>query len=240
MTHETLSYLAGQVRLDGQLYLPDAAENVPGIVIAPEWWGMTEHVKNAAAKLADAGYAALVLDLYGQGNTTDQAVQANAWMTALLENPVELMRRAKAGLEALAARPEVDEQRLAAIGFCFGGYVALHMARAGLPLKAVASFHGGVETATPAEKGKLQAALLVAHGDADSMVSMDDIAAFRAEMDAAAATYRIDIYPGARHAFTNPQADANAAKNGVDLGYDASAAAQSWEKMLAWLAQYLK
>lgn len=240
MKHETLSYLAGQVRLDGLLYLPAGADNVPGIVIAPEWWGMTEHVKNAAARLADAGYATLVLDLYGEGNTTDQAVQANAWMMALLDNPVELMRRAKAGLEALAARPEVDDQRLAAIGYCFGGYVALHMARAGLPLKAVASFHGGVETATPAEKGRVQAALLVEHGDADSMVSMDDIAAFRAEMDAAQATYHIDIFPGARHAFTNPQADANAAKNGVDLGYNAAAAAQSWQNLMEWLTTYLK
>lgn len=240
MKHETLSYLAGQVRLDGALYLPaQAAGKVPGVVVAPEWWGMTDHVKTAAARLAEAGYAALVLDLYGQGNTTDQAVQANAWMSALLDNPAELMARAKAGMEALAARPEVDSARLAAIGFCFGGKVALEMARAGLPLRAAVSFHGGVEAFAPAEKGKVQAALLVEHGEADSMVSMEDVAAFRAEMDAAQVTYHIDIFPGARHAFTNPQADANAAKNGVDLGYDPQAAAQSWQNMLDWLKQHL-
>lgn len=240
MKHETLSYLAGQVRLDGALYLPaHTAASVPGVVVAPEWWGMTEHVKSAAAKLAEAGYAALVLDLYGAGNTTDQAAQANAWMSALLDNPAELMARAKAGMEALAARPEVDNTRIAAIGFCFGGRVALEMARAGLPLRAAVSFHGGVEAFAPAEKGKVQAALLVEHGEADSMVSLDDVEAFRKEMDAAQVTYHIDIFPGARHAFTNPQADANAVKNGVDLGYDPQAAAQSWQNMLDWLNKYL-
>lgn len=240
MKHETLSYLAGQVRLDGALYLPaHTAASVPGVVVAPEWWGMTEHVKSAAARLAEAGYAALVLDLYGAGNTTDQAAQANAWMSALLDNPAELMARAKAGMEALAARPEVDSTRIAVIGFCFGGRVALEMARAGLPLRAAVSFHGGVEAFASAEKGKVQAALLVEHGEADSMVSLDDVEAFRKEMDAAQVTYHIDIFPGARHAFTNPQADANAVKNGVDLGYDPQAAAQSWQNMLDWLNKYL-
>ena len=237
---KTLAYLAGAVPMQGILYLPaNVSGKVPGVVIAPEWWGMTEHVKNAGERLAQAGYAALVMDLYGEGNTTDVAAQANAWMSALLDNPAELLARAKAGLEALAEQENVDENRLAAIGFCFGGKVALEMARAGLPLKAAVSFHGGVEPFVAAEKGQVQAALLVEHGEADSMVSMDAVAAFRAEMDAAGATYHVDVFPGARHAFTNPQADANAAKNGVDLGYDPQAAAQSWENMLAWLRQYL-
>lgn len=237
---KTLAYLSGAVPMRGILYLPDnVSGKVPGIVIAPEWWGMTEHVKSAGERLAQAGYAALVMDLYGEGNTTDVAAQANAWMSALLDNPVELLKRAKAGLEALAGVESVDETRLAAIGFCFGGKVALEMARAGLPIKAAVSFHGGVEPFAAAEKGQVQAALLVEHGEADSMVSMEAIAAFRQEMDAADATYHIDVFPGARHAFTNPQADANAAKNGVDLAYDPQAAAKSWDNMLAWLNKYL-
>lgn len=238
---KTLAYLTSAgVPMQGILYLPaNPAGKVPGVVIAPEWWGMTEHVKNAAARLAEAGYAALVMDLYGGGNTTDSAVQASAWMNALLENPLELLARAKAGLEALAEQESVDKNRLAAIGFCFGGKVALEMARAGLPLKAAVSFHGGVEPFAAAEKGKVQAALLVEHGEADSMISMASVEAFRAEMEAAGVTYHVDVFPGARHAFSNPKADENAAKNGVDLAYHPEAARQSWENMLAWLKKYL-
>lgn len=237
---KTLEYLAGAVPMKGILYLPEnPSGDVAGIVLAPEWWGITEHVKSAAKRLSDAGYAALVMDLYGEGHSTDVATQANAWMSALTGNPVELMKRAKAGLEALASVDGVDDTRIAAIGYCFGGYVVLEMARAGLPLKAAVSFHGGVETGAPAEKGKVRAALLVEHGEADSMISMDAVAGFREEMDAAGVTYHIDVFPGARHAFTNPQADANAAKNGLDLGYHPEAAAQSWDNMLKWLEKYL-
>lgn len=237
---KTITYLSNGVTMKGILYLPDnMAGKVPGVVIAPEWWGMTEHVKNAGKRLAEAGYAALVMDLYGEGNTTDVSAQAGAWMNALLGNPPELLRRAKAALEALAGQENVDETRLAAIGFCFGGKVALEMARASLPIKAAVSFHGGVGAFAPAEAGKVKAALLVEHGEADSMVSMESVADFRAEMDAAGVTYHVDVFPGARHAFTNPQADANAAKNGVDLAYHPEAARQSWDNMLAWLKQYL-
>lgn len=237
---KTLAYLSNGIPMQGKLYWPEnAGAPVPGIVVAPEWWGMTDHVQQAGERLAQAGYAALVMDLYGEGKTTDEAAQAGAWMNALLDNPVELLVRAKAGLEALAEVEGVDAGRLGAIGFCFGGKVALEMARAGLPLKAAVSFHGGVEPFAKAEAGKVQAALLVQHGGADSMVGMDAVAAFRDEMDAAGVTYHVDVFPDARHAFTNPQADANARKNGVDLAYHPEAAQQSWENMLAWLKKYV-
>lgn len=198
---------------------------------------MSAHVLNSAERLAQAGYAALAVDLYGNGLLTDQAVEAAAQMNKLLENPEKLVERTNLALAQLRAQSETDADRQAAVGFCFGGRVALDMARRGCSLKAVTSFHGILATDTPAQADTLQAALLVEHAGADVMVSAEDVAAFRAEMDAAAADYRVDVFEHAKHGFTNPQATENGVRNGVDLAYNEAAAAEAWANMLAFLQQ---
>ncbi len=227
--------------LIGHLALPaQAKDKLAGVVVCPEWWGLTDYPKERADELASQGYAALTIDVYGNGKVTDQASQANEWMSELTSNQNLLMQRAKAGLDALAQQAEVDGSRLAAIGFCFGGKIALDMAREGYDLKGVVSFHGTLSPKAPAEQGKIKAELLIQHGEADSMVTLDDLEAFRAEMDTAQVSYHVDVYQGAKHGFTNPVADERARANGINLGFDAQAAQQSRHAMFKFLERVLK
>ena len=145
----------------------------------------------------------------------------------------------KAGLDTMAAQPEIDDTRLAAIGFCFGAKVALDLARDGCDLKAVVTFHGTLSPKVSAEIGKIQGELLVLHGADDTRVTMDKLDAFKQEMDAAQANYQVIVYPHAKHAFSNPVADERARDNGVDLGYDAQAAQASNQAMLDLLQRVL-
>jgi dienelactone hydrolase len=150
------------------------------------------------------------------------------------------MPEAKARFEAaralLAADPRVDSTKIAAIGYCFGGAVVLHMARAGEPLAAVASFHGMLGSAHPMKAGAFAGPILVATGGADPFVPGEQVEAFKKEMDAAGARYEVVVYPAAQHGFTNPDATANGQKFQLPLAYDAAADAASWQKLEALLA----
>ena len=217
----------------------DAVQPVAGVVVCPEWWGVTPHPKNRAEQLAKDGYAALAIDLYGDAKVTDQVSQASAWMMDVLKDQNVMLARAKAGLDSLAAQPEVDASRLAVIGFCFGGKVALDMAREGLGLKAAVSFHGNLSPKAPAQAGRVTAQVQVNHGEQDSMVTLDAVEGFKQEMDAAGVSYTVNIYPNAKHGFTNPVADERAKANGVDLGYNQQADEQSNTAMLDLLQRAL-
>lgn len=149
------------------------------------------------------------------------------------------MGRCRAILDDFADQLPVDGNRLGIAGYCFGGKIGLDMAREGMPLKAVATFHGNLSPKQPAEKGKFKAKVLVAHGRDDSMVSMEDVESFKKEMDNAGVDYTVDVYDNAKHGFTNPNADKRAADNGVDLGYNESAANESWDKMIAFMRDTL-
>ncbi len=212
----------------------------PAVLVAPEWWGLSAHAKHAAERLAEAGYVALTMDLYGNAQLTDDASVASANMTGLLNNPALLAERTQLALQTLQAQPQVQANQLAAIGFCFGGKVVLDMARRGAPLQAVTSFHGNLTPETPAQAGKVQAELLIEHGSDDPLAPPEMLQAFEAEMQAAGVRYHIDTFPGVRHGFTNPQATANGEKNNFDaLRYDADAAQTSWQNMLALLERTL-
>ncbi|KPN74352.1 dienelactone hydrolase family protein [Neisseria sp. 74A18] len=241
VTAHTVEYrTANGLNLKSTLYLPtQAVDGLSGILVAPEWWGVTEHAKNAAKRLAEEGYAAMAMDLYGDARLTDDAAQANEWMTEVLSDLTALPERTRLALEALAERPEVNPHRIGAIGFCFGGRVVLDMARRGDNLKAVTSFHGILGTATPAQEGFVKGELLIEHAGKDVMVSEEDVAAFRKEMDDAKVRYHIDVFPEAKHGFTNPQATRNGEKNGVDLAYNEAAAEQAWQNMLDLLERNL-
>lgn len=230
---ELISYIA----------LPESATNensVPGILVAPEWWGVVEHPREVTERLAKAGFAAVAMDVYGEGKLTTDAAQANEWMTQMLNDQDKLMGRCRAILDDFADQLPVDGNRLGVVGYCFGGKIALDMAREGMPVKAVATFHGNFSPKQPAEKDTFNAKVLVAHGRDDSMVSMDDVESFKAEMDNAGVSYSVDVYDNAKHGFTNPNADKRAEENGVDLGYNEKAATESWDKMIDFMNKNLK
>lgn len=231
---------ADGVTLQSYLCLPEqAADELSGVLVAPEWWGLSEHAKRSAERLAEAGYAALAMDLYGGARLTDNAAEANEWMTAVLADADILAERTDLAFKALALEPQVNALAVGAIGFCFGGKVVLDMARRGADLKAVASFHGNLTPNAPAREGFIKGELLVEHAGQDTMVTMEAVEAFKQEMDAAKVRYHVDVFPDAKHGFTNPQATRNGEKNGVDLAYDEQAAATAWQNMLNLLERVL-
>lgn len=209
----------------------------PGVVVVHEWWGLNDYARRRARELAGLGYAALAIDMFGEGKNTEHAHDAKAWMESATSNAAVSMARAQAGLDLLKAQPEVDTKQLAAIGYCFGGKIVLDMARSGMDLAGVVSFHGILGTAMPAQKGHVRARVLVLNGADDSFTSPDAIAAFKKEMDDAHVDYRFVNYPGAHHAFTSPDADRLAKENNLDIAYNAKADKASWKEMRKFFQQ---
>jgi dienelactone hydrolase len=226
--------------LVGFFAAPQSDTPVAAILVAPEWWGRNEYVIQRAKQLAEHGYAAFAIDMYGDKQTTEQASQANTWMMETFQQPNTIVERVTAALSTLAAQPEVDAARLGAIGFCFGGKVVLDLARSGADIKAVVTFHGNLSTAAPAEKGKIKAEILVLHGELDSMVTLDNVESFKQEMQAAEVKHEVIILADAKHGFSNPLADVRAKANGVDLGYNAKAERAGLDAMYQLLARDLQ
>jgi dienelactone hydrolase len=227
-----VSYRAGDVTLRGYLAEdPASAGKRPGALVVHEWWGLNDYIRRRARMLAELGFSALAVDMYGEGRTGGNAAEATALMSAALADPRALEARFKAAHELLASRATVDSSKIAAIGYCFGGAVVLHAARIGMPLAAVVSFHGSLGSFHKPAPGSVKAKVLVCHGAADALVPEDQIEAFKAEMDAAGADYRFIAYPGALHGFTNPEADERGKENGIPLAYDAAVDARSWKDM---------
>ena len=236
-TFELISTTENNVELISYVALPENASDdhpVAGILVAPEWWGISDHTKSVAERLAEAGYAAVAMDVYGEGKITTDASMANMWMEQVTADQDMLMARCRLILNDFSDQLAVDGNNLGAIGYCFGGKIVLDMAREAMPLKAVATFHGNLSAKQPADKN-FTAKVLVAHGRDDSMVSMDAVEGLKSELDAADVDYTIDVYDNAKHGFTNPHADEKAAKNEIDLGYNEAAAKQSWKNMLEFM-----
>jgi dienelactone hydrolase len=237
-----VEYRQGDTVLQGLIAWNDAVSGKrPGLLVVHEWWGHNEHARNQARRLAEAGYVAFALDMYGKGKVATHPKDAEAFVTEATKNPDVIVARFDAALAQLKQDPNVDPQKIAAIGYCFGGGVVLAMARAGADLDAVASFHGslaphGAHHATPGTSGtgRIKARILVLTGAADPMIPPAQVDAFKQEMTAAGATFEVVSYPGAKHSFTNPEAD----KAGMaGLGYNADADRQSWAALLAMLKQ---
>ena len=212
----------------------------PGVLVVHEWWGHNAYARSRADQLAALGYAAFAVDMYGNGQTADNPTDAGKLAGGVMGNPEAAKARFEAARAALASQPTADGSRVAAIGYCFGGGVVLHMARLQSDLKGVASFHGSLGTKTPAEKGKLKAAILVCHGDADPLVPAEAVAAFKKEMADAGADLRFKAYPGATHAFSNPEADERGARFNLPIKYDAKADKESWAELQSFLKDVLK
>ena len=238
-TREIQYNAADGQRLVGYFAAPSSQTPHAGIIVAPEWWGRNEYTEQRARELAEHGYAALAIDMYGDKNVTTDAKQAYEWMMQTFADTDTIVNRAQAGLDTLAAQPEVNPTQLAAIGFCYGGKVVLDLARSGAPLKAVATFHATLAPKAPAIEGQIQGEILVLHGELDSMVTLDDVASFREEMHAAKVDHEVIIFEDAKHGFSNPLADERAKANGVDLGYNPEAERQGLDAMYDLLERNL-
>ena len=214
----------------------------PGIVVVHEFWGLNDYAKRRARDLAALGYSALAIDMYGEGKNTEHPKDAMAFMQAATKDPAAANARFDAGLELLKGQPQTNPKKLAAIGYCFGGKVVLDAARRGTPLAGVVSFHGALATQTPATSGSVKTRLLVEHGASDSMVPPQSVSDFKTEMDKAGADYKFVSQPGAKHGFTNPDADrlGHGEHGGPDIGYDKAADEGSWADMQVFLKDAFK
>lgn len=233
---EPVEYKSNGTVHQGYLVYDDAsATKRPGVLVIHEWWGHNEHARNSARKLAEAGYVALALDMYGDGKQAHHPEDAGKFSGEIRKNPQLMKSRFEAGMKLLQKQSRVDAKRIAAIGYCFGGSVALEMARTGENLRGVASFHGSLGTGNPAKPGKVKAKVLVMNGAEDPFVPAEQIAAFKKEMEAAKVNYKFVNYPGAKHSFTNPDADANGTKFKLPLAYNAKADQESWTELQSFL-----
>src|SRR5947209_11267389 len=225
-----IEYRQGETALQGFVAWDDAARGRrPGVLVVHEWWGLNEHARKQARRLAEAGYVGFALDMYGKGKVTSHPQEAQAFVSEATKDPAVLAARFNAALEQLKRDPHVDTTRIAAVGYCFGGAVVLGMARAGADLAAVVTFHGALATTSPAQPGKVKARVLVLAGGADPFVPPEQLEAFKREMQAAGARFEVTTYPGAKHGCTNP----NAGQSGVPRpAYDAAADRESWAAVL--------
>lgn len=230
-----VSYKQGETELQGFFaWDAQAKGKQPGVIVVHEWWGHNQHARNQAIRLANAGYVGFALDMYGKGKVTTHPPDAQAFATEATKDPQLVKARFLAALDVLQKDPHVDPERVAATGYCFGGGIVLAMARQGVDLDAVVSFHGSIATQQPAAPGAVKARLLVLNGEDDGMVTAEQITAFKKEMTAAQAKFEFVNLPHAKHSFTNPDAD----KVGMAaLAYNAEADQASWDKMLKLFAE---
>jgi len=233
---QTIDYTHDNITMKGFLAVDDATQNKrPGILVCHEWWGLNDYIRNRAKQLAQLGYVAFALDMYGNGQTAKDHNEAGKLMNALMTNP-QAMGRVQAAVAVLKKDPHCDGNKLAAIGYCMGGAMALQMPFAGIPLKGVASFHAVLSPATPKDPKPIDALtkIIVFTGADDPMATHDQVGAFIDAMRKSNADYQVIIYGNTRHAFTNPDAD----KKGLPpLKYDANADQRSWTALQNFLAE---
>jgi len=203
----------------------------PGVIVVHEWWGHNEYARNRARMLAELGYTALAVDMYGDGKQANHPDEAGKFAMEVFQNIEMAKERFNAGLILLKEQPSTDPEHIAAIGYCFGGGVVLHMVRFGADLDGVVSFHGSIQTQSPAKSNEVKAKILVCNGANDSFITAEQIEAFKKEMDDAGVDYKFINYPDALHSFTNPAADSLGKKFSLPLAYNKKADEQSWTDM---------
>jgi len=233
---ETFTYRANGTELQGYIaYDADIQGPRPGVLVVHEWWGHNEYVRERARMLAELGYTALALDMYGDGKQAEHPDDAKKFAGEVRNNFEMAKARFEAALGRLKEHRTVNPDQVAAIGYCFGGGVVLEMARAGVDLDAVVSFHGTLGASEPAVPGRINSDILVLTGAQDPMVPEEQVEAFRKEMEDAEVDFEVISYPDAKHAFTNPEADRYGEKFGLPLAYDERADRQSWQAMQEFL-----
>lgn len=211
----------------------------PGIIVVPEWWGLNDYTRSRARQLAELGYVAMAIDVYGDGKQGNNPEEAGALAAPFYQNPALTKVRMDAAIAAIKRNPHVDTSQLGAIGYCFGGYTVLNAAKLGADLTGVVSFHGGLN-GVPADKNLLKAKILVCHGADDKFVSPEEVNVFRKGLDSIGAFYIFKTYPDATHGFTNPAATANGKKFNIPIAYNAAADSASWNEMKNFFTKIFK
>lgn len=231
-----VTYSTATTTMKGFLAYPAGAGKHPGVLVVHEWWGQNEYTRSRARQLAEMGYVALAVDMYGEGKRAEHPTDAKKFVSEAMKDLDESVARFKAARDFLAAFERTDPDKLAAIGYCFGGGVVLHMARLGMDLDLVASFHGTLAAREPMAKGAFDGKIFVAHGAADAHIDQAQVDAFKQEMDAAGVDYEFVAYEGATHAFTNPNATEVGKKFSMPIEYDEAADKASWKRLTELLA----
>ena len=236
-----VTYRANGTLLKGYIAYDDAIQGKrPGVLVVHEWWGLGDYARKRARMLAQLGYTALALDMYGEGRQAHHPDDAGKFAGELAKNLPLAKTRFEAAMEYLRQQKNVDAKNIAALGYCFGGSVVLQMARLGEDLKGVASFHGNLATEHPAQPGEVRARIISFTGTDDPMIPAEQVAAFKQEMEKAGVDYKVVTFAGARHSFTNPAADEYGRKFNLPLAYDAAADKASWNETTNFLAGIFK
>ena len=238
---KNIDYPVEGTLMKGYMAYDDAIKGQrPGILVVHEWWGLNDYARKRARMLAKLGYTAFALDMYGGGKQAKHPDDANKFSSAVMKNLPLAKARFTGALDILRKEKTVDPQRIAAIGYCFGGGVVLEMARSGIDLARVASFHGMLATANPVHEGAVKIKILVMTGADDPFVPPEQVDNFKKEMDAAKVDYKLIVYPGAKHSFTNPGADKYGKEFKLPLAYNKEADEASWKEMQAFFQQIFK
>ena len=233
-----IDYKQADTTMKGMLAYDDAIKGKrPGVLIVHEWWGHNKHARDKAKMLAKEGYVAFAVDMYGDRKNADHPDDAGKFSSAVAGNMPLAKARFEAAIDALKGQNNVAGDKLAAMGYCFGGGVVLNMARLGVELKGVSSFHGSIATKNPARKGDIKTRIRVFNGAADPFVKAEQITALKAEMKNAEVDFVFVNYPGAKHSFTNPDANAIGKKFSLPLEYNADADKDSWQKNLEFFKE---
>lgn len=234
---QTITYKIGKQKFKGYIAWPSTyGPSTKTILIVSEWWGLNEYPKKRAAQLAEMGFIAFCIDMYGGGRVVNTPKKAMEHAGEVYRDPNLLKERFLAGYACAIKQKGVNPDKMAAIGYCFGGSVVLNAAKMGAPIDAVVSFHGGL-TGVPVDKDKLTAAVLVCNGAADSFVPQADIIALKEQMIQAEEDFTFINYDGATHAFTNPDATENGKKFNMPIEYNAEADQKSWADFLHFVEQ---
>ena len=238
LKEEQVSYSSAgdSVNMNGYVVYDESIEGKrPVVLVVHEWWGLNDYPKMRARELAKMGYLAMAVDIYGNGKTVDNPTDAGKMAEPFYKDPLLARQRFDAAVTKILSYPQADSSKKAAIGYCFGGGLLLNIARLGEDLDGVVSFHGSL-LGTPADKNLLRAKILVCHGAADPFVPQTEVDQFKKQMDSIGANYSFKSYPGAVHAFSNPNATATGEKFGIPIKYDAAADTASWNDMKSFFS----
>jgi dienelactone hydrolase len=237
---EVVTYMANGVSLKGFLaYDENIKGKRPAILVVPEWWGINDYIKMRVRKLAELGYIAMAADMFGDGKIAPDPKAAQDFTSPFYKDAQLAKTRLDAAMTKIKEYKQTDRNNIAAIGYCFGGYVVLNSAKLGADLKGVVSFHGGL-TGVPVNKSLLKAKILVCHGASDKFVSEKDYNLLKHQLDSIGADNTFKIYANATHAFSNPDATRIGKEFNMPIEYNAEADKNSWNDMKIFFGRIFK